>query len=103
MILLWRPCLPFVCWGLIGYLRFFVVARTGLVLFGHFAAKTVIPNSRGDGVAAVTCEQLYSLLYGEDATERTVVMDMRPAADYADSHIRHSDCISVPADCAPLG
>lgn len=44
--------------------------------------------------------QLYSLLI-EDTS--VIVMDVRPTSQYAESHIKHEACISVPSETIKPG
>ncbi|XP_060069367.1 ubiquitin carboxyl-terminal hydrolase 8-like [Ylistrum balloti] len=49
----------------------------------------------------ITPVQLFSLLNETD--EQMAIMDVRPTAEYEESHIRHRTCISVPAEIVSPG
>lgn len=49
----------------------------------------------------ITPTQLYSLLNEKDTS--LIVMDVRPTSQYAESHIKHEACISVPSETIKPG
>ncbi|XP_013398509.1 ubiquitin carboxyl-terminal hydrolase 8 [Lingula anatina] len=50
---------------------------------------------------AVSCRKLYEMLQTPDCS--VLILDIRAAADYENSHVRDPSCINVPADILPGG
>ncbi|XP_048750145.2 ubiquitin carboxyl-terminal hydrolase 8-like isoform X2 [Ostrea edulis] len=61
--------------------------------------KPVEPAPQADG--RITPVELYRLL--NDKETNLIIMDVRPASQYGESHIKHDACISVPAEVIKPG
>ncbi|XP_021379459.1 ubiquitin carboxyl-terminal hydrolase 8-like isoform X1 [Mizuhopecten yessoensis] len=76
---------------------------------GGEKTKTQSKESTPDPVSApppqpegqITPVQLFSLL--KESDEQMAIMDVRPAAEFEESHIQHRTCINVPAEIVSPG
>ena len=60
----------------------------------------LIPEQKAPPLAAVTCQELYSILKNK---EKVLLMDTRAKDQFDLSRINHTHCINVPGNIAPPG